>query len=140
MRLRLALPAGAIRIEEGEPGAVELALTVMRGDRSAVDDVAIEARELPGGGHEVRVEHNVKGFFLKLGRSLELALDLRVPPGSDVECSTASAHVITHGLLGAVNVKTASGDLSFDRVGSFRAHTASGDVFVAEVRSSVAPV
>jgi hypothetical protein len=130
VQLRLGIPAGSIRLEEGEPGAVELDLTVTRGDASALDDVLIEARDLPGGGHEVRVEHNVKGFFLKLGRSPEFLLELRVPPAADVECSTASADVTSRGLLGNVNVKTASGDLSFDRVASFRAHSASGDVFV----------
>jgi hypothetical protein len=132
VQLRVSIPAGSVRIEEGEPGATEIDLAVSRGDESALDDVIVESREIPGGGHEIRVEHTVKGFFLKLGRSPEFVLALRVPPSADLECSTASADVVARGLLGAVNVKTASGDLSFDRVGAFRAHSASGDVFVGE--------
>lgn len=133
----LAIPAGRIQVEAAEGGVTELELTVVHGPESALDDVLVEFRDVPGGTHELRVEHNVKGFFLKLGRSPEFALVLRVPPATDVDCSAASADVTGSGLLGDVTVKTASGDVSFDRVASFRAHSASGDIWVGEATDRV---
>lgn len=56
-----------------------------------------------------------------------------VPEGTEVSIETASAKVDCEGLLGIVEVKTASGDVAFDHVESALVKTASGDIRAGRV-------
>ena len=70
-------------------------------------------------------------------RSRSAKLYVEAPPGSHVEASTASADVSLVGELGDVRVRTASGDVRADVVGSLDANTASGDIRADTVRGRI---
>lgn len=67
----------------------------------------------------------------------EFAVRATVPAGSGLHASTASAEVSVTGVLGEVEVSTASGDVELSRVRGGRVTVASGDVSVGEVDGSV---
>lgn len=67
----------------------------------------------------------------------EFALRTTVPAGSGLRALTASAEVSVTGVLGEVDVSTASGDVELPRVGGGRVAVASGDLSVGEVDGSV---
>jgi DUF4097 and DUF4098 domain-containing protein YvlB len=122
LRLDLSLPAGEIEIE-AEPEADAQAvveLELMRGSEAAVEEARVELR---GDELIVKVDHP----------NAEVRLRLQVPEGSALSVKTASGDVRTRGRLGDTEVKSASGDVKLDSVGSLEAKIASGDVEVAQV-------
>lgn len=107
--------------------------------------------DLTGGVLTVRLPQRL-GITLRPWRTSRLRIAVRVPAGSDLRAALASADLTTHGTLGAVDVTsasgdltveyagrdasltTASGDLSVDRAdGSLRVVTSSGDVRIRDV-------
>ncbi len=59
------------------------------------------------------------------------------PPGTDLLVAGASCDVVARGRYGAVEVKTASGDVSLDTAGRAEVKTASGDVAIERVEGRI---
>lgn len=122
LRLDLSLPAGEIEIEaEAEADAQAVVeLELIRGSEAAVEEARIELR---GDELIVKVDHP----------NAEVRLRLQVPEGSALSVKTASGDLRARGRLGDTEVKSASGDVKLDSVGSLEAKIASGDIEVAQV-------
>jgi DUF4097 and DUF4098 domain-containing protein YvlB len=117
-RLEVNVPAGAIQVHAGDDGAV---------------DVSIESTD--AGEFEVSCIGSVVSVVQPsrwgIIRARGTRVVVRVPPGTDVEARSASADIELRGMLGAVRLRTASGDVDAEHVGRLEAHTASGNARVA---------
>jgi hypothetical protein len=132
-RLRIRNPSGLISVEAADTDRTTVELVALRDDdatREAVEKATVELN-----GSEVLVEVGVagKGFgvgpaWISFGRTPQVGVRIRCPEGSDLDCATASADVAAQGRLGAVEVKTASGDVAVEHVAGLRLQSASGDV------------
>jgi DUF4097 and DUF4098 domain-containing protein YvlB len=120
LRVDLSLPAGEIELEAVPTGETVVELEVVRGSEAAVDEARVELR---GGELTVKVDH----------RNAEVRLRLQVPEGSALKAKTASGDVRARGRLGDTDLKSASGDVQLDAVGSLQAQIASGDLEVGQV-------
>ena len=124
LQLTVRVPSGDIDLETvpGTETVVEL---------SASPELEEEARiELhpKRDGHEVEIVVEKRSGFLRLF-SEDVRVRVTMPPGADVEVSTASADVDARGDFGAVKANTASGDVDFERAsGEVQVNSASGDV------------
>jgi DUF4097 and DUF4098 domain-containing protein YvlB len=120
--LQIRIPAGDVTVRAA---ATQTATVTLSGAERAIDATSVEfengvlsvvAPERPG-----------------LGRTADLDVTVEVPEGSSCRARTASADVRCTGELSSLDVHTASGDVSAERVsGLARATTASGDVYVGE--------
>jgi hypothetical protein len=133
VHLRVGIPEGIVDVEAVDAPRVDVEVTPLRGDARILESVDIDATERAG-----RLEVAVQAQFERWGIRVSLrrvALRVRVtcPPGSSLEVSSASADVRGAGILGAVEVKTASGDVVVQRVASLATQSASGDVLAREV-------
>lgn len=130
-RLRIRNTSGLVTVEAVETAETTIELSALRDDettRNAIEKATVEAH-----GGEVTVEIPKQGWGF-LGRSPEVAVRVRCPLGSALDCTTASADVRATGRVGATEVKTASGDVSLEDVaGELSVHTASGDVRASTV-------
>ena len=136
--LRIAVPSGEVTIESGNVGMVEVEVVALRDDetsRRAAEETRVEALERRG-RHEIVIEAPKRrsGFSW---RDVKLGVRVACPDGADVELSTASADLDARGRLGAVGVKTASGDVVAAACASLSVSSASGDVQAREVTSEV---
>ncbi len=136
--LRIAIGAGRVDVAATEEGVTEVEVVPLRDDegtRRAAAETRVEFVER-GGGHQVIVESpertDLSGVIFRRGP--KLGVIVRCPAGSDLEVKTASAPVKGIGRLGAVEVKTASGDLSLDDTRSLAFSTASGDIVAGSVK------
>jgi DUF4097 and DUF4098 domain-containing protein YvlB len=129
VRLNLAIPAGRIEIETADVQETQVELEALSDSaRELLGETRIDSRERPG-GHEVIVEVPQRtSFFLGFGRGAEFRLRVACPDGADLDIRTKSADVQARGRYGAVEIKSASGDLSVDEAQEVRVKTASGDV------------
>jgi Putative adhesin len=129
VRLNLSIPSGRIEIETAPVQTTEVELEALSdAARELLGDTRIASRERPG-GHEVIVEVPQRtSFFLGFGRGAEFRLRVSCPDGADLEARTKTADVLARGRYGAVELKTASGDVNVDEAQELRAKTASGDV------------
>lgn len=75
-------------------------------------------------------------------RSRSARVVVEVPAGTDVDVRGASTDITLMGVLGAVRIKTQSGDVRGDTVGALDANTAAGDIRVHAVggRAAIATV
>lgn len=135
--VRVAVGAGAVEITAGPPGSTEVEVVPLRGDetsRRAAAETRIEARER-GGRHEILVEtperHDLG--FIGFRRGPKLGVRVTCPAGADLEVRTATAGVTCAGTFGAVEAKTASGDVALGDAASLRVASASGDVHAGDV-------
>jgi DUF4097 and DUF4098 domain-containing protein YvlB len=110
-----------VTLEAETPGAEDL-----------VEKALVECRR--SGGRDIVVVKIPRGHGMKFIRRNGVIVRVEVPPASDVDVSTSSAHIELNGELGVTNVKTASGDITADEVHELRAKTASGDIEVGAVR------
>jgi DUF4097 and DUF4098 domain-containing protein YvlB len=132
-RLRVGIPEGIVEVEAGDVPQVEVEVTPLKGDAGILEHVRIEVEERGD-----RVEVSVQAQFERWGirasfRRMALRVRIDCPAGSSLAVSSASADVKAAGDLGAVEVKTASGDLVVQRVASLSSESASGDVLAREV-------
>jgi DUF4097 and DUF4098 domain-containing protein YvlB len=156
VELEIKIPSGDIDVEtvEGEESTIEL----------DGDEKLIELTEVRQEGRRIIVELKGKkpfGITISIGDfsfgSSSLRVRARVPHSSRVELATASADMKLRGVINALDVKSASGDLShfgeiegdaavktvsgdarIERVGGeLRVQTVSGDVIAAYVGGSV---
>ncbi|MGB2951899.1 MAG: DUF4097 family beta strand repeat-containing protein, partial [Gaiellaceae bacterium] len=135
LRLELKLAAGEIELEAAatDETTVELEpLSDNDASRAAVEDARVQLRER-GDGHELVVAVREPRFGFS---NIEVRLTVRAPEGAAVDLATASADVRGHGRFGDVEAKTASGDVRFDEVASFKGRLASGNVSVQSVRGA----
>src|SRR5438552_3890273 len=131
-------PAGPDRGEgEEETGTSRVTLRLPDGLKTRAEAAASKAGERLIGGTEVsfdggtltvEVPHRA---HVRSDAPLDLAVEL--PEGSSIAVSTASADVSCTGELGSLQGRTASGDVTADRVGHADLTTASGDVRLREV-------
>ena len=114
---------------------VEIELVPLRDNdvtRQAIDEARVEMtrpRRRPRGGR--RAEAQVLGFLV--GRGPRVGVHVRCPAGATSTSASGSADLEVTGPLGAVEVKTASGDVALDdarlaRPSTRRAATARRDV------------
>jgi DUF4097 and DUF4098 domain-containing protein YvlB len=115
---------------------VDVEVTPIRGDdisAQAAAETRIEAAER-GGRHEVSVRvPKREGRLGIFGRSPELLVAIRCPEGADLELSTQSADVDARGSLGAVGVRSASGDVMLADAAEVSFASASGDLVAGVV-------
>jgi len=122
-RVGIRLAAGEIRIvaEEGERTTVR-----------SIDGRGLPERvilETTDGGLTIR-EQDTLGINLAGGRKT-VALEVGVPPETDVTVDTASGSVVSEGLRGNQRYRTASGDLHVeDASGRIDINAVSGDVLL----------
>jgi hypothetical protein len=122
-RVGIRLPAAEIRIvaEQGDRA------TVRSSDGQALPERVI--LETTDGGLTIR-EQDTLGTTFGSGRRT-VALDIGLPPESDVTVDTASGSVAARGLRGSQRYRTASGDLHLeDASGRIDINAVSGDVFL----------
>ncbi len=120
LRLDLSLPAGEIELEAVPAGETVVELELVRGSEAAVEEARVELR-----GDELVVKVDYP--------NAEVRLRLEVPESSALQAKTASGDVRARGRLGDAEVKSASGDVKLDAVGSLEVKLASGDLEVAQV-------
>jgi DUF4097 and DUF4098 domain-containing protein YvlB len=124
-------PAGTITVEAGDTGETTVELRPLRDDEATRD--AIERATVEQHGDRIVVEIGKAGWGI-FGRSPQIAVHVRCPHGTSLDCDTASADIVANGRLGDVEVKSASGDVVLDHVtGTLSAASASGDVRVDEL-------
>lgn len=119
-RLELRAQSGRVDIHAGEPGVIRLSI-----EGRGADAVTVEQH-----GDTVSVRED-RGGWLR-GGSVRMVAE--VPDGSNLDISGAATDVFIHGSLGAIDVRTASGDLSFEDVDTVNVKSASGDVRGGVVR------
>jgi DUF4097 and DUF4098 domain-containing protein YvlB len=84
----------------------------------------------------VQAQFELGGIRVSL-RKAALRVRVACPPGTDLAVTSASTDVNAVGRLGAVEVKTAAGDVIVQDVASLVTESASGDVIAREVDGSV---
>ena len=112
--LDLRVPVGVIEVHVGDGGIVQL----------TVECAAAADFEIIKTGDRVSLRHPSR--WSMRGRSCRIVAT--VPSGTDVSVEAASAEVRLAGRLGAVRVRTASGDVDVDGSARLDVTTASGDV------------
>jgi len=132
--LRVSIEGGDVVVETGADRRVEVELVPLRDNdvtRQAIEDARVElvAR---GGGHEVIVELKRRPGLL-IGRGPKVGVRIRCPQDSDLVLRAGSADLHGMGSLGTVDVKTASGDVTLERIARLHVDTASGDVRALDV-------
>jgi DUF4097 and DUF4098 domain-containing protein YvlB len=134
--LRISNPSGHVTIETSDEPRVEVDVEPLRNDAGSIeaaDETRVEASER-GGRHEIVVEPpKRKGGLLRFAREAELSVRVRCPHGADLHLAVASADLDARGMLGTVQVKSASGDVSVDAAASLALTGASGDVRADDV-------
>lgn len=134
--LDLSVPAGSVSVSTWSEPRVDVEVTATRGDEASAQAAAetrIEAVER-GGRHEVSVRvPKREGRFGIFGRSPELLVAIRCPEDADLELTTQSADLDARGRLGAVGVRSASGDVLLADTTELSFTTASGDLVAGAV-------
>ncbi len=126
---RIDCPVGEVVVATHDAPRAEVDVRALRNDdttREAVENTRVELR--PGAaGDELLVEvpQRTGSFF---GREPRIRVDVKVPHGSALAFTTASADVSATGRYGDVRGKTASGDVSVETAAEVRVETASGDL------------
>lgn len=124
--LDLRVAAGAIEIEAADVVETTVRLEPLGAEASAE---AVAAAEIEHSGGRLLVDvPDRRGFGSFIGRGPQVRLRVRVPEGSSVEVRTRSADVEARGSFGALDAKTASGDLAAGAVSSATVSSVSGDV------------
>jgi Putative adhesin len=138
VRLDLELPAGSIEIETTETEETHVELDALSG-KEQVQEMVADARitcDRRGDSYEVTVEVRTRsGVWISFSKGPDIRLgtpDMRLriscPNGASIDAKTKSADLQARGEFGAVDFKTASGDVSVDRTADLSVKSASGDV------------
>ncbi len=116
--LDVDLPAGSVLLTAAASGAVAV----------SVDGAAPDAVDITQIGDTIAIRAK------RRGRSARLAVE--VPVGADVTIKGASLDVVARGALGALRVRSASGDVRADDVVRADVTLASGDTRIEVVRDA----
>ena len=125
--------SGQIEVDTAETDETVVELEPLRdneGSRTAVEEARVELK-----GDRLVVDVGDRSFFgLTINVNRDVRVSVRAPEGSSVTASGAAADMELRGRLGALEVKTASGDVAVGEVGKdARAKTASGDVAIDRI-------
>jgi hypothetical protein len=136
--LQIRLPSGRVVVTTAEEPrtSVELIATGRRGS-DAVENVQVTAKER-GDGHVVTIEEKdrIRWGPLRITWGPDIIVKITCPPGADLDLSGGSTDLRVEGELGAVSVRTASGDVKLDSVRrKLQVKTASGDVVVGVIEA-----
>jgi len=134
----VTLAGGEVTVQASELPGVEVELVPLRDNdvtSKAIADARVEM-VASGGRHEVIVNLG-KGNGFTIGRGPKVGVRVRCPRESDLRVRSSSADLEATGLLGSVEVKTASGEVTLEDVGSADVSTASGDVRVRDAERSL---
>lgn len=112
--LNIKIQSGRVDVGEGSPGVIRLEVNTRDPDMV----------ELHQSGDAVYVSDNRSGWVVRGS----VRITATVPPGSDLEVSSASADVFTDVELRGFICRTASGDVSFRHVQSLEVKSASGSI------------
>lgn len=128
VRLRVEVPEGSVevRAEHTDTTTVELE-PEGRGAQDLIERASIEQR----GDEIVVLLPRARGGLFRHG--FEVSASIVVPVHSSATVETSSADVELLGVLGDVQVTTASGDVEVEHAASLRAKTASGDLDIGTV-------
>jgi DUF4097 and DUF4098 domain-containing protein YvlB len=146
VRLNLEIPKGEIDLETAETDETHVELEAVSGDSDLQDLVDSARIELVRRGdlHEVVVETKEKrGFSISIGLTdirldrAQLRLRITCPHGAALDVRTKSADLRARGEYGAVEVKTASGDVQVDQAEEMHIKSASGDIRLNHVRGDL---
>lgn len=137
--LRLTLSGGEVSIETSAEPSVEIELIPLRDNDSTGQAIAEARVDMIDrrGGHEVVIQIPKKKSGVLAGRGAKIGVRVRCPRGSDLALRAGSADLEASGSLGAVEIKTASGDVSLEDVGSLDVNTGSGDVRVRHAARTI---
>jgi DUF4097 and DUF4098 domain-containing protein YvlB len=140
--LRVEIPAGTVTVETWSEPRVEVEVAAARADdRSAEATAGIRISAADRGGrHEivVRAPKREGRLGIAWGRGPELTVSVRCPEATDLELATHSADLEGRGSLGAVSVRSGSGDATLDDTASLAFATASGDLTAGSVAGALA--
>ena len=146
VRLNLEIPKGEIDLETAATDETHVELEATSGDAAVlelVDDARIELVRR-GDVHEVVVETKEKrGFSISIGLTdirldrPQLRLRITCPHGTALDVRTKSADLRARGDYGAVEVKTASGDVQVDQAQETQIKSASGDIRLGHVHGDL---
>jgi DUF4097 and DUF4098 domain-containing protein YvlB len=129
MSLVVRNAAGTIEIHSTDGAQTEVEVEPLRGDEASRRAAADTQVEMRGTGADAVVSVEVPKPSSLSFKNAEVQVIARVPHGSNVDATAASADVEGRGRFGSVRVKTASGDVDFDEAGGdATVKTASGDV------------
>jgi hypothetical protein len=135
--VRVTLGGGEVNVQAVAGTGVDVELVPLRDNdatRQAIDEAKVELSDR-GGGHELTIQIAKRSGSL-LGRGAKVGVRARCPLGSDLDLRAGSADLEAVGALGAVRVKTASGDISLEDAERLQIDTASGDVRVRDIVGS----
>lgn len=137
--LDLDVPAGAVSVATWDEPRVDVDVRPARGDEASAAAAAETRIELVerGGRYEISVSVPKQHGRRLFSRGPELDVKIRCPEDSDVELSTHSADLDGNGRLGAVGVRSASGDVRLGDVGELSFTTASGDLDAATITGNL---
>ena len=146
VRLSLEIPSGEIELATAETDETHVALEALSNDETVhdlVDNARIDLIR-HGDAHEVVVEaKGRRGLSISIGDSgirfggAHLRLRITCPHGAELDVSTKSADLRARGEYGAVEVKTASGDVQVEQAQETRIKSASGDIRLEHVRADL---
>ena len=137
--LDVEVPGGDVSVATWDEPRVDVDVRPARGDDASAAAAAETLIELVerGGRYEVSIrvpKQQGRRFF---SRGPELDVKIRCPQDADLELTTHSADLDGNGRLGAVGVRSASGDVRVGDVGELSFTTASGDLDAGTVAGSL---
>ena len=126
--------SGEVLVTTTDGPTADVDVTPMRDDESSREAAESTRVEYDGGALRIDVPHK-SGF---LTRDPKVRVEVKVPHGSSLEFTTASADVRAHGRYGDVRGRTASGDVTVGDAATVRVETASGDLAIGDVAGDAA--
>lgn len=127
VRLEIDNEAGSIDVTTADVATTEVELSGDADAAELVERATVECRP-SGNGHLVRVKVPKRHKLFRQGEPVRIVVV--APHGTDLSASTASANVDGTGMLGRVDVETASGNVTIDQGTDVRMRTASGELSV----------
>jgi Putative adhesin len=126
--LDVRIPSGEVEIQTSDVSETAVELEARGRDAGELEnDAEISMRER-GDGYEVLIDVGQGrggGLFRRNG---DYRVRVSAPHGATVRARLASADISGHGRYAEIDIKVASGDVEFEKVGEASVDTASGDV------------
>jgi DUF4097 and DUF4098 domain-containing protein YvlB len=129
--LRVRIGEGEVTVVAAERADTEVEVSPAN-PASQADVELAEATRVEHSDDAVIVEAPEHRHSWLLGRSAAIVVRVGVPEGSSARIAVSSADVRGRGRLGAVEAKSASGDVEIDHAATLSVQTASGDIVVRE--------
>jgi hypothetical protein len=132
LRIRVESPYGDVNVVTHDEPRAEVEVRALRDDDASHEAVERTTVELAGDNLRIEVPKLHGGRLF--GRDPKIAVYVRVPHDSTLTFTTASADVDAKGRYAEVRGRTASGDVTVADAGTVRVETASGDLWIVDVR------